>query len=470
MKDLYSESINHYTKLLLEGLKADGVLKENQDHSFSLIGEAASHTKEDNKTQPQIDAQFEAFIEFSSIIKNMFDHLGYGNPSDRDKLPLSMIINEFERRKVIRIPGQDVKRFKDILDKGKMILEDRDIKEDALALFRKYGLSFSSYIGQLLEYFTQEKAIECFPDFEFSKPGPNDSGNAFDLIGKNKTIETPDLAFEVKYRKNAFEKLRDDVIQLHERLIKYNTQTKKENYFLLVVYTNEGTSELQKLEYRFKKYIDELFPEYVDNIRFAPVYIGNLHFLAQTFQQIKGDLSYAKKRITEFKFLNQTVNTRYPEIDDHYLNKAFDLNQYEYIITVKPTPNIKHWRLGIKFAKENNFPNRIFRHSEQYPLFHLEKNVNSKPLMISYYGETNKQEFTKNTKIPFYKTQPVIIKLTKKDDVAMIDVLNSERISILDMPVNVHGYNWGILLAWADNRNPFEIETIIEESEHTLSP
>ena len=71
--------------------------------------------------------------------------------------------------------------------------------------------------------------------------------------------------------------------------------------------------------------------------------------------------------------------------------------------------------------------------------------------------------FNKKTAIVNYIDSAVIIKVSFDNDIATIDVLNEQKKTILDSPIEISNYPYCALFAWGDNRNPFEINATIME-------
>lgn len=462
-KEALTPILDAYSKLLLDGLVTDGILivKDEIDKRTYRLRVDTPLEQNINVNLTQEDTLLNSFNLFKDILKNTFNHLQYG---ESEKRPLTEIIEEFEKRDVFKMPGLKIGRMKDLLDKGGSLMADQEIQKDAIKLFTEHQINFSAYISQLLEFYTHQKGSEIFEKFSIDKPDSINKASLVDLIGKNESLVSDfDLLFEIKFRKRPIETMQEDIVKAFDHLTQYNSQTKKDNWVIIVLYSDEGATALERMEYRFKQLMDELFPTYVRRILLAPVHIGNLHFINEEFKKILQTVSSTKTSITEFRFFNQPIQKEFPEIDDHYYEKTLNLDISNFRISITPQSKIDHWRLGLKFSSSEKFPERTVRHGPQYPIFHLEKNKENKTLLISYYDETGNQGFAKQTRFTDYSDQAIVLTVSKEENIVKIDVRNSSDESVIDVPHTLTGCSFAKLFAWGDNRNIFEIGAIIEK-------
>lgn len=166
---------------------------------------------------------------------------------------------------------------------------------------------------------------------------------------------------------------------------------------------------------------------------------------------------------SEFVFENQNSSEGFSEIDDHYYDKVLNLSENNYEITITPLYHIDHWRCGLKFSRNSNFPEREKRHGKDYPIFHIELNKGSSQLKVSYYDESGNQVFGEEIKIYTYKEEPLKIKIITLNEKTTVDLIDIKEESRLDFPLTIENFPWCKLFAWADNKNEFKIKANITE-------
>jgi hypothetical protein len=462
-KEALTPILTAYGILLLDGLVSDGILSVKDESDKRIYRLSVETPLEQNVTIPldQDDALISSFDLFKDVLKNVYNHLQYG---ETDKRRLTEIIEAFEMRDVFKMPGLNIARIKDLLDNGKSLLAHKEIQKDAIKLFTEHQINFSAYISQLLEFYTLQKGRETFKNFSIERPRSRQNTAAIDLIAKNETPESNfDLLFEIKFRKRPMDTLQEDIVQAFDHLSQYNDQTRKNNWVVIVMYSDEGTSALDRIGYKFKQLKDDLFRDNDPRILLATVYVGNLHFIGEEFKKILETIVSTRKSTTEFRFFNQPVQKGSPIIDDHHYERLLNLDNSDFQISLVPQSKIEHWRVGLKFSSSQIFPDRMTRHGPQYPIFHLEKNNENSTLLISYYDETGKHVFAKPTRFTNYFNQPILLVVSKDQNIVKIDVKNANDESVLDAPHQLSKYSFARLFAWGDNRNVFEIRAFIEE-------
>lgn len=180
-------------------------------------------------------------------------------------------------------------------------------------------------------------------------------------------------------------------------------------------------------------------------------------------------LDHIKEEIEKtinFSLTSQPIINGYPDKDDHYYEKIFELDKYNYEIVFKSSIPMDHWRFGIKFSMNNTFPAKEIRHGSSYPIFHLEKNSDTNNLLkYSYYGKDGNQELGEPTTILNYLGEAITIRIYRATNNTMIDVVNARNESVIKSPIDVNGYEFFKVFAWADSRNVFKFDTEVIEIE-----
>jgi hypothetical protein len=398
------------------------------------------------------------YEEFKTTINDIYGSLGFGEAGFREKMTLTDVVRSFEERGVISTKGLDDENIKAIVNRGSNLLRKPENLQSAIEDFKKHDINLSAWTFNLLDYYTRQIVAKKLPEFSVYLGKSTDEKTS--LKGKSALFE---ILLEIKYRKNPENELSQDITKASELLMRFNDQTKKDNCILLIMYTEMGESDLETLDYTFRRYLKQSFPDYSNRIYFIPLFIRNLHFLENKLQEVRNQLLSVNSHLTSFKFFTQLPNRDNPDIDDHYYPKALDLINHPYRIHVTPGIIAKRWRFGIKFSNTSIIPQRLNRHIPGYADLHLEKNENSSILKYTYYNNEAKHIFTRDTSIKDYVNQKIIIQVTPVNSGVEVDILDENLRSIIEADPRVHQYQVGFLLAWADNVNPYEFNVIIEE-------
>lgn len=147
--------------------------------------------------------------------------------------------------------------------------------------------------------------------------------------------------------------------------------------------------------------------------------------------------------------------------DDIYNGEIFDLRKYSYQFTIKLKSIIPYWRLGFVFSPNGNFNQKTQRTVANFPLIHLTKNNNEDKLAFTLYSNgvnNNIQEVIKDN----YKKQEIIIEVKMSGNNAVISFLDKSMNS-LHSDIVITNYYYFKLFAWADAKNDFDIDVIIDK-------
>src|SRR5262249_53586663 len=158
---------------------------------------------------------------------------------------------------------------------------------------------------------------------------------------------------EVKFRKKGYTP-RELISQCVDILRNREQARGGKTYFLLIVFSYDDLSGLERNLYRFSKNMEETYHEFIDTIHFIPCEINNLQNLKDDLGKFKN--SIAEKKFETFILENQSINPTHPTIDDHYYPKIFNTNNRSHEITFQPLIPMRYWRFGIKFSMSTNFP------------------------------------------------------------------------------------------------------------------
>ena len=374
LKEELQPFLNSYTEMLIDGLVESNIIRKiknpenNGVKAYELIRDIKDKIslselpKQDNKLVTD-------FLLFRETMFNVYFYLGYDNSTNARQLPLSKLIEKFKSEGVLSLSKLDDSRLIDIFDKGELLLDDQEIEKDAITIFKKHNINFNSYINGLLEFYTYKKASQFFVDFKFDKElsiGNMSSRRKVDLAGKSDN--GMDLIFEIKYRKRTLSTLKEMLFQGYEYLTHYDNDTGKSNFLILVAFTDEDANTFDKVHYRFKQNLEELFPDYVKRIFFVPVSTKHLHLIEDGFKKLSIQVQGSKIDTLMFSDNPKTITANDETLVDanflrspqgsfatwvklkpvqEYYNK---LMNSEYIIS-HATDNYKH----IKMRYQNVF-------------------------------------------------------------------------------------------------------------------
>ncbi len=296
MKEGLQPFLNSYTKLLLEGLVEDNIIRKiknplnNEAEAYELV-RGIKDTINLNELPKQDNKLVSDFLAFREMLINIYYSMDYKNSSEARQLPLSIIIEKFESEGVLSLSKLTDSPLKDIFDKAERLLDDQEIEKDAIGIFKKNNLNFSLFTNRLLEFYAYKKSSTFFTDFKFDQEVVIDGASSrrqLDIVGNNS--DGADLLFEIKYRKRILSTLKEMLFQGYEQLTKYENKTNKSNYLILLVFTDEYNNTFDKEHYRFKQNLEELFPDYTDKIFFVPVSTKYLHLIDEGFKDLKPKL------------------------------------------------------------------------------------------------------------------------------------------------------------------------------------
>lgn len=455
--------VQKFKDLLMQDLLEQNVVTEktaNGQKTYNLSIKVkddliiSTETKEDHQTG------IDNILALRDLSRTIFQELT--KQTDIESIPGREIMKYFVENGVIDLANFATTRVQDILDKGKLLLQEDDLQKEAVQLFDIQNRYFQ-YVNSLLEYFVRETIKREFENYTVAnRPSKNDPDLM--LTATTDDINEPTILFEIAYRKHALNSLRDDLFSALEKMVAFDRSNKKDTFLTLIIFTDEGSQAIEKIEYRFKQYIEESFPSYSDQIFLIPLYVKNGHLLKNELQKLALKVYNRNSATTEIKLQAQANADSPPEIDDHVYSKTFDLTRYTYEIRVTPKLKVAHWRFGIRFSKDLNFPVINDRHAKGYYLVHLEKNSETDDVLISMYDATSKQIlYGVATSLKKYESEPFVFLISLLHNQTKLDIVNKNRDSILEQSIQILNYPYFKIAAWADRKNGFEFNVSIKE-------
>ena len=466
LKEELQPLADKYINLMLADLVTKGILEETSDikngkiiklKNRTITSTSGIDTEIDN---PSMESQ--RILDFRELCQSLYFNLNEELTVTKDQVLISNIVDFFEREGALSIPNIKSSRLRDILDKGQVLLNDRNIEiqqEAGELLDIKNG--HNRYIASLLQYYVKEKVRREFPNFKLTENLKVGAAQV-DLVGVSEDQDEPNVLFEVKYRKKALNSLKDDLFEAFDLMTRYDRTNPKDTCLVLIIFSDEGSDAQEKLYYRFKQYIEESFPTFSERIFLIALFIKNNHILKGELKKLKLNFSKSNSSISDF-YLASSENNAGTEKDDHLYDRIFDLTKFKYELSINATIPMSHWRVGLKFSQNQSFPARENRHSKNYHLFHTEKNIDSTDLKVSYYGPSGDQVFAKSTKISNYQDDMFIFYVSLENNITRVDIVDKNRDSILDDPLQISSFPYFMLSAWADGRNMFAFKIQVKE-------
>ena len=228
------------------------------------------------------------FKEFRKTIRGAYFHLGFSRSENPSSISFPRILEELDENGILNIVDYNKSPLKEIFSLDDRNMDDTDFTSSILQTFKDKKLDFAAYTNSVIAYFIRKKVFNYLNHFNISEskiPFLED-GVEIDFIGKSDDASFPDLLFEIKLRSRVSENIKELIFKAYETLKTYGRLFDKENRIIIIAVTNENFGNFEKLNYRFKKTLVDLFPDFIDRITFIPVDKYNLHFLERDLNRI----------------------------------------------------------------------------------------------------------------------------------------------------------------------------------------
>lgn len=455
--------LKEYLKSLLRKLKEAGILGSKSDDAnrktIYFRKNYQAKQSPDDMLDP-VSGLLNEYEGFKRIIKDIYGNLSLGPAGSKDTTPLTEMITTFEQRNVFVVRGKDQEDIKDVLDNGSNLLKTANVVEKAARRFNEFDVRFPELITAAFDFYAQEQFRKNFPEFSIRK---DKTELAVSFTATTSVQKFPELLVDVKFRKDAETELNQDITKAYELLLRHNERTGNENCVLLILYTEISQSDLDRLEYTFKQFLREQYASHAKRIFFVPIDTKNLHFIERKLQAVRDQIISLNSNLTPFKFFTQKEGNRPTSSDDHYFSKHLNLGHHSFRVHISPIAGMTHWRFGCKFSNTQEDGGRRRRQSVGVPLFYLEKNSDTSILKYTFYDDSAKHSFTRDTLLANYTSQKLILQVRPIKGGLEIDILDELNVSVIEERVTIMPYSWAFVFAWADAKNYFEFNTIIEE-------
>ncbi|HMU47868.1 MAG TPA: hypothetical protein PKC72_15965 [Chitinophagaceae bacterium] len=460
MLDNLNRYLDDYTDMLLEDLVVREVIKDvtlkgtTDGKKYQLADIFKDDKGTSSETLSKEKRVVQEFYDFRNIVNNVFQNIKSNDPEDGQATTLSRIVNRLVEYKAFNPDWRTVSILRDFLDKADDLLTDDELTSSTVTLLETYKVNFNSLILELLKFHAKHilsKNLNVETIEEVSKKEKSSADYLIRLKGISYM-----LLVEVKFRKKNIQ-IKELIQQCQELLRKYGERSNIKSHVLLVVYTYESASEIERSKFRFKQNIDGPFRDLDPYIHFMPIQIGTFTNLPMEIELLRNELK--AERVFSFVLKNQPANSEHPDKDDHYYPQVFNLNKNGYDIRFWTKTPPEHWRFGVQFSMDGSFPARETRHLNTHPVFHLEKNKDAADhLHYSYYA-TDFEDLGKPSTLQNYHGEPLTIRVYTENGETIVETFDQENRTILQKPINVNGFKYFKVFAWADGRNPFEFHS-----------
>lgn len=459
--------VDEFSDLLLEEFIKINLIKEVNipENPGQKYYQLTLQTAEIKSVIPQENLRdstvLQGYYDFRNILSIIYRDKQYSNDFKGERVEMSEMINKFNQLGAFKSNVHNLVLLKELMNKADVLFVEDDIKTNAVSLFEKNKINFTNLIVELLASHLLEKLKESFTGYTVLEKRENDNYRGLDFVIKNKSSIRPDILITMKYRKRNFS-IKESVSQALDMLNNNRGIVGALDHAVIVLFNYDDRDALERTKFRFRQYLIDNSVEFSNNIHLVPTGINFIQDFSDNLKFTIDPILYSN--INTFIFQNQSVSTEHPEIDDHYFNEVIDISKNNYEITIAPDVSIKHWRFGMKFSKDGNFLSTLIRHNSAYPVFHLEKNVDSSGILVSFYNKMGEEDFGKPTSILNYQGDKMTIKLFSIGNDSCIDIRDEQNKSILQSITMLEGFHLCKIFAWADNRNEFTIEAKIVKS------
>jgi hypothetical protein len=300
---------------------------------------------------PAQKSVFTQLFELRNIALNVCSNL-YPDPFTQP-LSFSRSFLKLDENNAITIPWKKDKHLLDTLDKLDNLVNDDDIPASLEKLLNDHKININQIIVTLLEFYGREKTIRFFESLKYNSLRPLSDTSADLIMGNNMVYYSP-LIFEFKVRRANAVPDKKMLLGALKRSKELAIQKNQRPYIFLIIFTHENDQSFETSKFRFRETLKAIkeFDSYNSQIEFIPISFSGLHLIDRSFDE------FYKNYIQDFltpHFSAQPPPPGFPDRNDHFLDREFDVRQTELIINIKPV-NTPFWRVGIRFVKEGKFP------------------------------------------------------------------------------------------------------------------
>ncbi len=444
-----------YTDELLLELENSEIIKivnnasspQTPSYELNIVNDRDENFNEDISSGDNVQSKtFNDFRNIVSVVYNQLLSFDYVQPTSS----LRHMVDTLWKQKAFQGKWHQEELLRKFLEKPDDVMKGSDTWNTTVQLLKDHQVNFPELTIQVLNFLTKKV-------FEKEKLAVvvDTKEQDFFITSDNSKIK---LITEIKYRQAEYV-VKELIQQSVERLKQIEDAEGMRIHFMLIVYSFGELGELERNIFRFKQVINDEYREFHKRIHFVPVSLNNLPSIERLIRDELGDVF--RKTVKTFLFSNNAVTIAHPYIDDCYYPELLQLKEYNYTVKFQVSVQVSYWRLGIQFSRDNFFPAPEIRYQERIPLIHLAKESPGNELSVLLYGEDGTNDANIKTRIRHYHGEQIMFILTTRKAETIIDIGDSNGVSILPQPFVLKDFYFAKILAWADARNPFEIEAQI---------
>jgi hypothetical protein len=416
--------------------------------------------------RPESNPVFHPLFDLRNIAKAVYGNLDISEAKNVHQLPFSKLIEKLEEDNAFSIQWKDKAEIFKIFDSLDALLNDPEIDKDIENKLQENDFNPNVVITSLLEFYGRQKIIQHFSDkdpFMIQKLN-SENLDFFSFYHPEGGV----LHFIFKFRRaNA---VPDN--QLLLQAINHLRNQSQLSFVLLIIFTQENPSIFEKLQFQFRQTIlNDLreYEEYTSKIKFIPISTGNMNQIDSEFSEFKR--TYIQDHFP-FEFKNQPPPRGFPERNDHFLERTFEVKKTNFNIIITPEKT-DFWRFGLRYIQNDTFPTLAQGRHENPDVgdIHIcvgnaEKigdNLRWKdPYALTienYHVEIVKEEFSASLT---YSQGPVTLTVTSNNDASIVEFAVKTDDNILGKRLyDLRKFKYCRLSAWCD-RGVFELKTDIK--------
>lgn len=348
------------TQSLLEGLEGEGILKSVTEEGkvlYRLNAVKASSASSVTATTTTADYSFEHLHELRNTLKAVYSASEFSDAAQGHNLPLSKLFEKLEQHGFFKLKFSNRNEILTILDTLDNLSGETGTRQQIIQKLDASSFRPSMVVVEMLEQFGFQKVQKHFAgDTKFSEV-PDDGS---DLKVLHPQIGRLDFIFKLRRG----EMLPDSQTILSA--LKLFESDKAPAFVLIILFTHANAASFSKMQFQFRQLLlneYKVASDRIDRIKFIPIWTSNLRMLDDELELFK------KAHIADsfkFEFKDQPAPRGFPDRNDHFLDRTFEVGKTEFQITIDPGET-KFWRFGLRMVKDDDYfpPLTEGRHSNE---------------------------------------------------------------------------------------------------------
>jgi hypothetical protein len=336
------------TGSLLNGLEAEGVVTSLTEgvkvvYRLNLSTDAAPT----NVTSSLLSgSSFEHLFELRNTLKAVYGESEFADSSKSHDLPISKLLERLEQHGSFKIKFENKAEVLKILDSLDHLSGDAVVQKSVLDQLDRSSFRPNILVNEMLAYFGYQKVKKHLSEAD-SILGVDDSGS--DLRIRHPQVGKIDFIFKIR---------RGDPLPDNQTILSGLRLFERKDspaFVLLIIFTHANSGGFPRLQYQFRQMLLNEFKsyaEFIDRVKFMPIWTSNLPLLDQELENFKRTHIADSFR---FEFKAQPVPRGFPDRNDHFLDRTFELGKTAFHISIDPGET-KFWRFGLRMVRDDNFP------------------------------------------------------------------------------------------------------------------